>query len=298
MAHLTFAQNASTIKYAGISRSDFLSSMILLENPFAVLMIIPALFFFLFNPNYSRAARSGMVIFIITLIILLAKGQVKSEYVAGPFAAVFVSGAVQLESWALAKWSRILLYFYVLLILVTAILLLPMASPVLEEHSFIAYQEKLGIKQANNESKEEAQLPQFFADMHGWEELAQTISGVYLSLPEADRESAVVWANNYGRAGALDYYRDQMPLPPVLSPHNNYYYWSLNLTAQKEFQTFIIIGGEQPDHEKFLRKVEKATIHTCTFCMPYENNLPIYVGTKPFEGMSIQQIIIQEKSFN
>ena len=56
--------------------------------------------------------------------------------------------------------------------------------------------------------------------MFGWEELAQTVSTVYLSLPEHERATARVYASNYGQAGSLEYLARKYPLPPVLSAHN------------------------------------------------------------------------------
>ena len=59
----------------------------------------------------------------------------------------------------------------------------------------------------------------------GWPTYVSEIAGVYTSLPEAERRSAVVLASNYGEAGAVDLYGRADGLPAVFSGHNAYWYW-------------------------------------------------------------------------
>lgn len=47
-------------------------------------------------------------------------------------------------------------------------------------------------------------IPQDFADMVGWKELASKVDSVYGSLPESER--TLVLCDNYGQAGAINYY--------------------------------------------------------------------------------------------
>ena len=48
------------------------------------------------------------------------------------------------------------------------------------------------------------QLPQDFADMLGWKELANKVEKAYNKLP--DDEKTIVLCDNYGQAGAINYY--------------------------------------------------------------------------------------------
>ena len=47
-------------------------------------------------------------------------------------------------------------------------------------------------------------LPQDFADMLGWRELALKVDSVYLSLP--NKNNTLILCDNYGQAGAINYY--------------------------------------------------------------------------------------------
>jgi len=87
------------------------------------------------------------------------------------------------------------------------LLSLPFALPVLPVQTFIRYSEALGVKPSTSEAQRLTQLPQYYADMFGWENMAATVSKVYLSLPPDERKKTVVFAQNYGEAGAIDFFR-------------------------------------------------------------------------------------------
>lgn len=57
------------------------------------------------------------------------------------------------------------------------------------------------------EDGKDHQLPQDFADMLGWKELAAKVDAVYSRLPEP--EQTLVLCDNYGQAGAINYYSKQ-----------------------------------------------------------------------------------------
>ena len=57
----------------------------------------------------------------------------------------------------------------------------------------------------------------------GWPELATTVADVYRELP--DRERAVILADNYGQAGAIDRFGPALGLPRAYSGHNAYGDW-------------------------------------------------------------------------
>ena len=98
----------------------------------------------------------------------------------------------------------------------------PMALPVLPVDSYISYAAALGIGPSTAERKELAELPQFYADMHGWETIVDTVAGVYETLPLEDRKRAAIFTFNYGDAGAIDLLGRKRGLPPAIGGHDNY----------------------------------------------------------------------------
>ncbi len=54
------------------------------------------------------------------------------------------------------------------------------------------------------EDGKEHPLPQDFADMLGWQELARKVDSLYDQIPRS--ENTLVLCDNYGQAGAINYY--------------------------------------------------------------------------------------------
>jgi hypothetical protein len=104
--------------------------------------------------------------------------------------------------------------------------------------TFVRYARALGIAPSTAEAKKLAELPQFYADMHGWEELARNVSAAYLSIPEAERPTTVAFVGNYGEAGALESSR-RTPCPGS-SPGTTPRFWGIGDTP---ITTFLRLGG-------------------------------------------------------
>jgi hypothetical protein len=282
MAHLEFMRNASAHKYTGISRLDLLTQSVLVEGPLSVPLWIAGAMFYL--GKAGRKWRSAGVLFAVAVLVLLVNGHSKAEYLASAFPVLFSAGAVMMGR-AAARLARVLRASYAVLFTVTGILLLPLTLPVLSPPDFVRYSALLGVTHPNSEGKELHELPQYFADMHGWQKLARTVSAVYESLPEHERGSVIAVTDNYGEAGAIEYYAERYPLPPVAAPHNTYWWWSRDLP---QAHVYLALARDDQRLRRLFTEVTVAATFHCEYCMPYENGLKVYVcrGVKvPFREM-------------
>jgi hypothetical protein len=140
--------------------------------------------------------------------------------------------------------------------------------------SFIAWQRALGMKPSTDERQELGELPQFYADMFGWENMAETVGRAWAALPAEERAKASIYAQNYGEAGAIDRL-GRKGLPPAISGHNNYWLWG---PRGGTGEVVIILGGDREDHAQNFASVVAADTTRCTYCMPYEKNLVVWVA--------------------
>lgn len=272
-AHIEFIRNATAGKYSGLTRLDFLAGQALLPNPVNMLLWVPGLLFLLFNREGRRYRILG-AIYAAALAILLANAHSKAEYLGPAYTMLFAAGGVAVERWAERGRRRSAVASFAVASVLTSLIILPFAVPVLPVETFIKYSAALGVKPSTPEGHRLSELPQYYADMFGWEGMARDVSAVYLALPESERASTVVLARNYGEAGALEYYAGRYPLPRVISTHNSYWFWGY---PKEAIGTVIVLGGREEDHGKSCDEVTLAATHTCRYCMPYENNMPIYV---------------------
>ena len=86
---------------------------------------------------------------------------------------------------------------------------------------------------------------------------------------------AAIFAENYGRAGAIDYWADEHGLPGAIGNHNNYWHWGPGEAAG---EVVIFLGGDREDLEERFASVELAGVAACDYCIPYENDVPIHVA--------------------
>jgi hypothetical protein len=120
----------------------------------------------------------------------------------------------------------------------------------------------------------EKPLGQFYADMHGWEEIAGAVETAYQQLTPAEKEKAVFFAYNYGDAGAITRLGRTLDLPRAISGHNNYWLWG---PGDFDGRVAIIIGDTREDHLADFESVTQAGMVDCGYCMPYENNRPVWI---------------------
>lgn len=269
---LEFVRNAQEHKIAAVSPAGFLGAQALMMNPLTLPIWLAGLWFFAVRPE-GRAFRLFAWAYGVVLLLLLLQ-RAKPYYLTPIYPVLLAGGAVLVESWSVA--SRRLRAALVAVLAAGGIAAAPFALPALPVETFIAYSRALGQKPEDSAQERHAlaELPQHFADMFGWEELAQEVSRVYQGLSAQERGTARVFAQNYGEAGALEFFHGHYPLPPAISAHNNYWYWG---PGPDDGGTLIVIGGRREDLDATFTNVQEAGRTRCNYCMPFERDLPLYV---------------------
>lgn len=95
-----------------------------------------------------------------------------------------------------------------------------------------------------------------FREEIGWDELAQTVAGIYNSLPPGERASTGILTGNYGEAGALNLYGQGLGLPRAMSGTNSFWFRGYD---DRQPQTVILVGFDFDEgNELFQRCVVSA----------------------------------------
>ena len=272
-AHWEFIQRATSQKYSGLTPISFIVGQILINNPASFPLWLCGLYFFFFHKEGKRFRLTG-IIYVVALMILILNGHSKPEYLAPAYAMLFAGGGVMLEM-ALARASlRWLRPAYVALIAVAGIVLAPAVLPILPVETYIRYADAMGIKPTTSETKQLDKLPQFYADMFGWEDKVKAVAKVFHKLTPDEQRKCAIYADNYGRCAAIDFFGEKYGLPKSIGNHNNYWIWGPGIFSG---EIIIVLGGALEDKQQRYQSVEVAGTATCEYCMPYENNLSIYV---------------------
>ncbi len=272
-ATLEFMHRAETIKYSSQNPLTFISNILLVMNPVTIPVWFAGVYFLFFHKEGKTYKLIGYI-FLVSFLILIINWHSKAEYIAPAFPMLFAAGGVLLEKLVDRKGFAWIQYALPAIIVLIGLILMPLALPILPVETFIHYSRTLGIAPSSSEAQQLKSLPQFYADMFGWESMADSVSKVYLTLSPVERKKTVVFAQNYGEAGAIDFFRKDFPLPRAICGHNNYWYWGPGDTT---FTTLIVIGGTKEDDLKFCDSVEQVGKVHSKYAIPYENNLPIFI---------------------
>jgi Dolichyl-phosphate-mannose-protein mannosyltransferase len=287
-----FMSNARHLKNVDLPLLAFMREEILLANPLALPVWVAGGVYLLFA-RPARPFRPLGWVYPGVLVALLVAGDAKPYYLAATYTLLYAAGGVAFERWTASAsarpgalrvpsvFGRAVRGVVVALVLVGGIVAAPLAKPVLPLETFVRYSDALGLKVSAGERNKLGRLPQMYADMQGWPELAETVAAVYRSLPPDDRRRACVFAQNYGQAGAIDLFGPHLGLPKAISGHNSYYFWG---PRDCTGDVLIVIGDNRKRLEELFEHVELGATYHCADCMPYEATKDIWVVRKLRHG--------------
>jgi hypothetical protein len=205
---------------------------------------------------------------------MLLASQGKAYYFGIALPALLAAGAVALEAALRGLAARPALSSAALAAVSVQVALAPLAIPLLSEARFVAFQAALGIRSAQLERDRQGALPQVFADMHGWQRLADAVARVAATLPDAERRTAVVFGQNYGQAAAVEVLAAGRA-PPAISGHNQYWLWGV---PAGHGDPALVIGRDEEDCGGAYREIVRAeTLPPDPWIRPAEDGLTIWI---------------------
>jgi len=273
-ATLELLQNVQkTGKNVVLAPHEFIFQQIFILFPLTAPVWVAGIWYLLFDKSGKRFRTLGFGYLITLALMILLKA--KNYYLAPVYPMLFAAGGVFWENLlAQFRFQKIVKFAYPTLLIIGGLIVLPLAIPVLPVEKFIAYQNALGIAPPKTEVGHQGVLPQHFGDQFGWEEMTAKVAEVYHSLPPEEREKVAIFANNYGEAGAIDFFGEKYGLPKAISNHQSYYFWG---PGNYDGSVVIILGDEKEDAEEFFQSVEEKTRVGEPLAMR-EENFNILVG--------------------
>lgn len=241
----------------------------MLIGPLASLVWLAGLWAGMVRPDL-KVARAFPIAWLILFAVFDASHG-KAYYPSSIYPTLLALGAVWIEGRIGNATARAAVLG---LAVACGLLVAPLTLPILPVETFLRYQQVVGLAPASGEHQKLGALPQYYADMFGWPEMAQKVAAVYWSLPPQERAKAAFWGNNYGEAAAIDTFGAQLGLPAALSGHNNYWLWG---PRGHDGSVLIIIGGSRKHYAELFRSFAVAGRIDAPYAMPYETDKPIYV---------------------
>ena len=247
-----------------IGRTDgfLLEQFSMLTNPLSVPVWLAGLYYFLFKEKSYRLF--GLIYLVVLALFIVLHGRF--YYLAPAYPVLMAGGAYIWEKWLVNR--RIVKFAWLGLVALTGLLFVPLTLPLLPAGSA----EWKTISQGNDA----------FREMIGWQELVASIAAIYSKLPAQEQANTALLANNYGEAGAINFYGSTYGLPQAISPVNSYYYWS---QGRLKADTYIVLGYSparlQELQSRFNSVEQVATVSNRYAIENEETNYAIYLCRRP-----------------
>lgn len=273
---LEFIRNAAATKMQVNPAGSFLRDQVVNMHPLTLPVWLGGLVTLLVARRF-RAYRPLGVAFVVVTLILIANRTSRSGYLVPAYPMLFAAGGAWWETWLRAPVLRTAV---IAVLLMAGAVTAPLVVPILPVEAYVRYSAALGVAPSTEERQQLGRLPQFFADRQGWPEFVAGIGDAWSRLsPDEQRDAAVV-VGNYGEAGAIE---RLAPGVPVLSGHNNYWFWG---PGRHSGRVLIVLSRDRPGLDRRFAEVEQVGTTNCGDCMPYEHGQGIFIARGLREPLS------------
>lgn len=185
-----------------VNRVDFFKEQLLFFVGSLIVLIAGLYGLLVYKPFLKYRLFFFVLFFTLTAFTYFSA---KGYYTIGVYPIYLAFGSVFIAVKIRSGWLQIALTALPILLFIP---LYEVAFPNKRPEEIVRHPERykqLGLLRWED-GKDHA-LPQDFADMLGWRELAARVDAVYASSP--DPEKTLVLCDNYGQAGAINYYTQQ-----------------------------------------------------------------------------------------
>ncbi len=221
---LEFMRNATEYKNLSLSPIAFFLQLTISLNPFTLPLWLGGLLYLFFGKEMKEYRFLGWMTLVFLLVYVLQNS--KTYYVLPVFPLLLSVGAVALERICQAYRLRWLPWVTGSAIVLSGIVLMPLAVPILPVPQFVTYAKSMGLWNMIRMEKGEGDvLPIHFVYRMGWEELTKMVGTVYNGLPQDEMKQCAILGSWYGIAGAIDHFGPAYGLPQAICPRNSYWMW-------------------------------------------------------------------------
>jgi hypothetical protein len=247
--------NETQLQY--VTPADFLKGQLLMNIP-CLIIWLAGLFFTAISSKGKRYRSFAWAYLFVIILLITFHG--KDYYSLGVYPMLFAFGAYHLEKFSESRlriWRFVFVIVPFLLGIISVPILLPMLKPAPLADLYIKMH-TASTGALKWEDLKNHPLPQDFADMLGWEEMTQKMAKAYNSLDSNDKAHTFLFCDNYGEAGAVNYYRYKYNLPEVHSDNGSFLYW---MPRNIQIDNLILITDDKEEmSHPFIKMFTSAVI--------------------------------------
>jgi hypothetical protein len=270
---LELMRNARLYQYEPVTPLQFIAGQILIHHPLIAPVWLAGVAHLLLSGR-ARPYRALGWAYLLLVAAFMAV-EAKHYYLSPAYGVLIAAGAVAIDEATLHARLAWLRPVALATITVGGLVALPYALPVLPVRALPAYLEVLGLEVPRPERREEGEVPQWFADMLGWEERVAAVARAFAKLSPEERERAAIWGEGFPEAGAIDFFGRRYRLPHAISGHQNYFLWGPRGSTG---EVVITLGVGEDILSRLFERLDLAEVVECPRCMPDRRHSPVYVA--------------------
>src|SRR6266850_3254739 len=263
---------AHSNKNVALSPAQFIAQQAVFLNPGTLPLWLSGLFW-LFGSRDGRRYRVIGIIYLVTLTEFIVLHG-KSYYLAPAYPMLFAAGSVAVERIFAARLKWIKPVFLGAIIAMGA-LSGPLVLPILPPDKLVAYMRAIQMEPPRTETSHTVALPQIFADQFGWEQMVGSVAHVYHHLRPEDERRAAIFCQNYGEAGAIDFFGPKLGLPLAISGHQNYFLWGPHDWTGEV--SLVLDTNDENERELFASVEDLGQVVSSPWAMPFERRMHIFL---------------------
>ncbi len=262
-------------QFVYVSKIGFIIDQFVMNFP-ALIVWIAGFIIFLFFKN-EKEYRVLSLIYLFTFLLLLLSGG-KSYYTLGLYPILFAMGGYAVNKYFNKTFKYITIGFIVL----NAWLMLPFSLPIYSLEKVEEISKQTAPFTNRWEDGEIHNLPQDYADMTGWKELANLVIDTYESIPDSSKEKCNIYAEEYCTAGAILFYGEEYGVPEPICFNDNFLLWASDSIYP---EMFIYVNDEIGDIKWLFNDYKLAgQINNKYF---RENGEQVYLCTEPKDTFAL-----------
>jgi 4-amino-4-deoxy-L-arabinose transferase-like glycosyltransferase len=259
---------------------DALELQVLAANPANLLVWVPGVLFLLLSER-ARAYRPLAIAFVTLFVVILLSGHRRADRIAGIYPAVLAAGAAFWDRWR-GPGHRGVRIALTAALLGFGALVVPASLPILSPPAVAKYFEAIGEKPEIETADVGQAIPLYFAGRLWAERLADAVAEAWDALAPDEQQRAVVLAPHWVFASAVEYYGRDRRLPPVVAPHNAYWFWRAEAAGRD-----VVLGVAIPSDvlSGYFLETRELGFFRCEVCASSRPDLPIVLATRPIRPL-------------
>jgi Dolichyl-phosphate-mannose-protein mannosyltransferase len=263
----------ATTQLKNVNRVDFLKEQLIYFAGSVFIILAALLAFFAYKPFRKYRVFGWTFLFTISLFMYF---QAKAYYAIGLYPVLIAFGSVYLGQVLRQRWQVFLCPVLLLLPIIVFLASYKVAFPVLSPSQIRQQAQRFkNLNLLRWEDGRDHALPQDFADMLGWRELAAKVDSAYSLL--RDQQHTLVLCDNYGQAGAINYYSGHKGMQAVSMSADYINWFPLDTREVKN----VILVKDTGDSDKN-RERERRLFHNVSLFGEVKNKHAREQGTRIF----------------